>query len=226
MRLNPWFISSILLLGIWLLFWIFNSRLRKRMLLYSVLLMPTGIAQAMFVPEYWDPSSVFNLTTRIGFDIESLVFSFAIGGISIALFELFPFKRFNQLERTPEDQRLIISASGVSVIIYIVAELLNFNPIYSLLAALYSGSFFLMTLKPTMIREVIKSGLVFLCFYTIGFMMLNLLFPDFISKTWNFSNLSNILILGIPAEEFAYAFGFAMMWYMLYRMGFQTYVKR
>ena len=218
MNLNPWLIGSLLLLLTWLLFWIFNSRMRKRMVLASVLLMPTGISQGHFVPEYWNPPSIFKLSESIGFDLESLLFSFSIGGISIALFELFSSKRVNQLRRNRNDQVLIIIAACTSVVFCTVYDFLGFNPIYSLLAALYSGSVFLMMARPVIIPEAIKHSLVFLFFYTIVFLMLNIIFPDFVSETWNLSNISNILIMGIPIEEFAYAFGFAMMWSMVYRI--------
>jgi hypothetical protein len=43
--------------------------------------MPMGLTEPFFVPEYWTPPSLFNLTEKTGFDIESLIFSFAIDGI-------------------------------------------------------------------------------------------------------------------------------------------------
>ena len=57
------------------------------MLLVSVFTMPFGLTEPLFVPRYWDPPSLFNLAATTGFDIESLIFCFAIGGIGAVLYD-------------------------------------------------------------------------------------------------------------------------------------------
>jgi hypothetical protein len=49
--------------------------------------MPFGLTEPLFVPRYWDPPSLFNLAATTGFDIESLIFCFAIGGIGAVLYD-------------------------------------------------------------------------------------------------------------------------------------------
>jgi len=39
-----------------------------------------GLTEPRFVPEYWNPPSLFDLAQCTGFDIESLIFCFGIGG--------------------------------------------------------------------------------------------------------------------------------------------------
>jgi hypothetical protein len=56
------------------------------MLQASVATMPFGLTEPLFVPEYWSPPSLFDLAMRTGFDIESLVFCFALGGIAVILY--------------------------------------------------------------------------------------------------------------------------------------------
>lgn len=46
-----------------------------------------GLTELIFVPEYWNPPSLFNLAQRTGFDIESLIFSFALGGTGTVLYD-------------------------------------------------------------------------------------------------------------------------------------------
>ena len=48
-----------------------------------------GLTEPIFVPAYWNPPSLFELAQRTGFDIESLVFSFALGGIGTVLYDAF-----------------------------------------------------------------------------------------------------------------------------------------
>jgi hypothetical protein len=38
--------------------------------------------------DYWNPPSLFDLARTSGFDIESLIFSFGIGGIGAVLYNL------------------------------------------------------------------------------------------------------------------------------------------
>jgi len=51
------------------------------MLWASLFTMPFGPTDPLFVPEYWSPPSLFDLARTTGFDIESLIFCFDIGGI-------------------------------------------------------------------------------------------------------------------------------------------------
>jgi len=52
----------------------------------SLLTAPFGLTEPLFVPEYWNPPSLFNLAARTGFDIESIIFCFAIGGVGAVLY--------------------------------------------------------------------------------------------------------------------------------------------
>lgn len=68
----------------WALLFIARPALRRPMLWASVLAAPFGLTEPLFVPVYWNPPSLFDLAQRTGLDIESLVFSFAIGGLGVA----------------------------------------------------------------------------------------------------------------------------------------------
>ena len=87
--LNEWLTFSLILLGIWFIVFLLNKKSKKEMLWASILTAPFGLIEPLFVPEYWSPPSLFNLAVITGFDIESFIFSFAIGGIGVVLYELF-----------------------------------------------------------------------------------------------------------------------------------------
>ena len=59
----------------------------------SVYMAPFGLTEPLFVPEYWNPPSLFELAQKTGFDIESFIFSFAIGGIGAVLYTSLMRKR-------------------------------------------------------------------------------------------------------------------------------------
>src|SRR3989338_10389481 len=87
--LNPWFVLTLIFLLIWIVIFIFVKRSRKEMLWASILTAPFGLTEPLFVPEYWNPPSLFNLAAKTGFDIESIIFCFSIGGIGVILYEFF-----------------------------------------------------------------------------------------------------------------------------------------
>src|SRR3989344_5997076 len=90
---NEWLVFSLIFWGIWLVIFLFRKRLRKEMLLASLFTMLFGFTEPLFVPKYWSPPSLFNLATNTGFDIESFIFAFSIGGIAAVLYEVFTKER-------------------------------------------------------------------------------------------------------------------------------------
>ena len=85
---NEWLTFSLILFGIWLIIFLLNKKSRKEMLYVSLFTMLFGFTEPFFVPEYWSPPSLFNLALNTGFDIESFIFAFAVGGIASVLYEL------------------------------------------------------------------------------------------------------------------------------------------
>ena len=91
-----WFIWSLLLLVIWIVvyFLLKTHDDRKRMLVVSLWTSVTGLTEPLFVPEYWSPPSLFNLNVLTGFDIESVLWAFGVGGIVVVVYNsLFPLSK-------------------------------------------------------------------------------------------------------------------------------------
>src|SRR5579859_3116097 len=72
----------------WLVLLVAFPRLRWVMVVSSVATMPFGLTEPLFVPRYWDPPSLLDLAQRTGFDVESLIFCFAIGGVGVVLYDV------------------------------------------------------------------------------------------------------------------------------------------
>ena len=83
-----WFVWSIAFLGAWIVVFVVCPQQRKVMAWASVLTAPLGLTEPLFVPAYWSPPSLFNLARTTGFDIESLIFSFGIGGVGAVIYNL------------------------------------------------------------------------------------------------------------------------------------------
>ena len=91
----------------WLALYLANPRFRPVM--WRVSFGDGGVRpdRAHLLPEYWNPPSLFELAQRTGFDIESLIFSFAIGGIGAVLYNALtkrPFGPVSAAERSRPPQ--------------------------------------------------------------------------------------------------------------------------
>ena len=76
-----WLIWSSAFLVPWLAAFVGFPQYRRMMLWASLFTAPLGLTEPLFVPEYWNPPSLFDLAQTTGFDIESVIFCFGIGGI-------------------------------------------------------------------------------------------------------------------------------------------------
>src|SRR3989338_9285339 len=123
-------IFSLILLGIWLVVFIIKPLARKEMFWVSLFTMPFGLTEPLFVPEYWNPPSLFNLAARTGFDIESLIFSFAIGGIGSIIYEaIFKVKHEKMTKHEMHSKRFHLLALFSPIIIFLILySLTELNP--------------------------------------------------------------------------------------------------
>ncbi len=218
--MNPWLVFSLILLGIWLVIFIFKRGLRKEMILVSLLTMPFGLTEPLFVPKYWNPPSLFDLAANIGFDIESLIFSFAIGGIGAVLYELIFGARHQKIDNKEMHRKkhkfhlfALISAPIVFIFLFFLT---NLNPIYSTSIAMFIGGISALYCRPDLKKKIWVGGFLFFGLYFLFFLSFNLVYPDFIEKVWNLAAISGILVIGVPIEELIFAFTFGMLWSSYY----------
>jgi len=217
--MNPWLISSLMLFLAWLIIFIFFKKTKKEMFWVSLFTMPLGLTEPLFVPEYWNPPSLFNLASRTGFDIESLIFAFSIGGIASILYEIIfkvKHKKMSKHEIHSKRHQFHLLVLFSPLIIFVLSEIIfDFNVIYSMMLALFMGSLIYLLCRPDLKRKIFTSGLLFLLVYFLFFRLLFLIYPNFINA-WNLSAISGILLFGIPIEELLFAFGVGMLWSSIY----------
>ena len=217
---NEWLVFSLILFGIWFIIFLFRRNLKKEMFLVSLFTMPFGLTEPLFVPEYWNPPSLFNLAATTGFDIESLIFSFAIGGIGSVLYGVF-FKvkqaKMSRHEIHSKRHRFHLLALFSPIIIFLILWLLtNLNPIYSASMAMLVGGVATILCRPDLKKEIWMGGILFLALYFVFFFFFILAYPYAVAEFWNLSAISGIMILGIPLEELMFAFAYGLMWSSAY----------
>ena len=206
--------SSAFLLPWVLLYWLF-PRHRAAMWWASIVMAPFGLAEPLFVPEYWNPPSLFELAQRIGFDIESIIFSFAIGGIAAVLYNIITRKRVEPVrpgERHDLRRRWHRWAVATPFALFPILYFLPWNVIYPAIAAMITGAIAAVWCRPDLKVNTLIGGVLFLAIYTVFLLGLKWSAPGYTEEVWNLEALSGGLIFGLPLEELVFAFAFGLFW--------------
>ncbi len=215
--MNEWLAFSLILFGIWLIIFALKKKLRKEMIYVSLFTMLFGLTEPLFVPVYWNPPSLFNLASKTGFDIESFIFSFAVGGIGAVLYNaFFQVRQLKMKKHEMKKHRFHKLALFSPAIIFMPLIFTNLNPIYTASIAMLIGGVATMLCRPDLKKNLFFGGILFLALYFIFFFGINLAYPGFVAWVWNLSAISGILILGVPLEELIFAFTFGLLWAGIY----------
>lgn len=217
---HVWFVWSSAFLVPWgLLYWRFPQH-RKVMLWASICTMPFGLTEPLFVPEYWNPPSLFDLAQRTGFDIESLIFSFGIGGVAAVLVDVLTGRVSLPIDATGRlhpRHRLHRWALFAPFVFFIVLLPTGWNPIYLGILAMLAGGGLSVWCRPDLARSTVLGGLVFLLYYVIFLVGLEVTAPaGYIEAVWNLDDLSGIVLGFMPLEELLFAIGFGTYWAGVY----------
>lgn len=190
------------------------------MLIVSLWTSLFGLTEPFFVPGYWNPPSLFDLAQRTGFDIESLIFTFALGGIAVVIYEkIFPVRHSfvsPDEKRHPRHRYHIFVLLSAPAIFFALLLLTDMNPIYPTIIALLGGGLFTWYCRPDLKKKMIVSAFLFMGIYFTYFVTLIALFPGYVEQVWNLAALSGIVLLGIPLEELLFAFGVGFLWSSVY----------
>lgn len=217
-----WLIWSLILIVIWLvIYFLLEAKDKKReMFVVSLWTSLLGFTEPLFVPEYWNPPSLFDLAHRTGFDIESLIFSFGIGGIAAVLYERV-FRAAHEKISTHGRHSFrhqyhlwaILSAPVIFIALYLST---NLNPIYVSAIALFLGGFATWYCRPDLKKKMIISAFIFFALYFVYFLTLIAAYPGYVEQVWRLDVVSGILIAGVPLEELMFAFSFGFFWSSIY----------
>jgi len=214
-----WLTWSSAFLVPWIIIFIAFPRHRKAMLWASLFTTPFGLTEPLFVPEYWSPPSLFDLAITTGFDIESLIFCFGIGGIGAVLYNLVTRKSVQPV--SAEEKRLPLhrhhyKALATPFMVFPVLYFLPWNPIYPGIVAMFAGAAANVLCRPDLRKKTWVGGVLFLGYYTIFLMGLEWSAPGYIDKVWNLADLSGISLAFMPLEELLFAIAFGMYWSGVY----------
>ena len=211
--------SSVILGLVWLVLYFHRKDLRYEMIFVSLLFLPFGLTQPLFVPEYWNPTVLYKFFGL--FDIESLMHTFFIGGIAASLYEEF-FGYFLVRPRgahAPRHHAYVVY--GTLIISGVVLVAVKFYTSLSVLEAWFAivvllAPYFL-AVRPDLIKPSALAGVTFMALYVGILLFVNFVFGgNFILHEWNFQGLWGQFIFGIPLEEYVYGFFLGMIFGTVY----------
>jgi hypothetical protein len=214
-----WFVWSLAFLLPWLILYYLFPLHRNAMLWASLFTMPFGLTEPLFVPDYWSPSSLFNLARRTGFDIESLIFCFGIGGTAVVLYNISTGSLFKPVSEGYRHLRVHKYHTLALIAPFLSFPILYFfpwNPIYPGFVAMLIGTVATLLCRPDLKTKTWIGGLLFLGYYWVFISGLNVLSPGYIERVWNMDALSGIIIFEVPLEELVFALTFGMYWSGVY----------
>lgn len=210
--------SSALMLP-WIGLYLRYPRHRSAMWRTSLFMSLFGLTEPLFVPAYWNPPSLFELAQRTGFDIESFIFAFALGGVGAVLYNGLTGKEMVPLdgrERIHPRHRLHRLALLTTFVAFPLLYLLPWNVIYASIAAMVAGTIAGLLCRPDLLRKAWIGGLLFLGFYAVFLLGLKWSAPGYIEQVWNLPALSGVLVYGLPLEELLFALSFGLYWATAY----------
>lgn len=214
-----WFVWSTAFLIPWALLYIAFPAYRRAMVWASLFTMPFGLTEPLFVPEYWSPPSLFNLALRTGFDIESLIYCFGIGGVGAVLYNVLTRRRLAPISGAEKQlplHRYHLLALTTPFIAFPVLYPLPWNPIYPGIVAMVIGAAANIVCRPDLKNKTWIGGVLFLGYYALFFWGMELTAPGYVDRVWNLEALSGIKVLGLPLEEILFAAAFGMYWSGVY----------
>lgn len=199
----------------WMLLYALYPQHRTAMWRTSLFMSLFGLTEPLFVPAYWNPPSLFELAQRTGFDIESFIFAFALGGVGAVLYNGITGREMaptDDCERRHPRHRLHRIALLTTFVAFPILYVLPWNVIYASITAMIVGTSAGLLCRPDLVRKTWVGGLLFLGLYTVFLLGLKWSAPGYIETVWNLPALSGILVSGLPLEELLFGLAFGLYW--------------
>lgn len=196
------------------------TRNKKKMLTMSLGTAPLGLTEPLFYPEYWSPPTLFGLGETYGFDVESILFSFAVGGLASTLYELGSTTKAKSMpgdHKPGRRHRFHTLALSSPVLVFALLELTtSLNSIYTASMGLLAGAISTVVCRIDLLDGAIKGAAIFSLFYFVFFSAMNWSHPNFVDLYWNNAAISGFRVFGVPVEELLFAATLGALWSNFY----------
>lgn len=176
--------------------------------------LPLGLTEPLFVGRYWDPPSLFDLARRTGFDLESMVFAFAVGGLAGALYDVAAVSDRRSPRAPGAGVKRALQWTLVAPVAVVAAVLfVTGRPMLAGVLGLTAGGMLRFAFLPELREKSVVGAALFTAVYGVTLLALAVLAPDPAARLW----LDAGPRLGpIPLSEVAFAASFGLFWSGLY----------
>ena len=181
----------------------------------TLLAAPLALTSLLFVPQYWTSPSLFNLDQKIRVGIEDFLWAAAVGGIASVVGEIFLREKLGAIRKSRHKRHY---APFVLVVIVFVALYfgLHWKTMNATIVSFAVGGLVVGFLRRDLVPLMLTSAVSFTVLYFALFLLVLLLYPQFVQRYYNLSNLLGIGILGVPIEELLFAATGGAIWIVAY----------
>ncbi len=209
-----YFIVTLILMGIWGLLFVSLVRHRRELVVAGILSVPLGFGEILFVPEYWQPNTLFGLAEQYRLDIESILFSFAVGGIASTGYWLVGSGRRIKKRHRTTIWRIL---NGFVPVFVFLPAVLYLRCIDALILSLAAGAVATMIYRKDLVYKMLLGGIIFTALYVLVLLVMSYIDPSF---TFFWTDGFTKTAIGLPLEEILYALSFGTLWPSIYeRLG-------
>jgi hypothetical protein len=195
---------SLIFLAIWIIFYILRPDLRRRMLIFSLIITPLGpLSEVWFLRDYWRRPTI----TGYPISIEDAIFAFAIGGIAYSIYKVFFNMTAIQSQDQPRRAWLVIAFFIITFLpLFLLTDLYHINSIFSSALSLFLIAVLTWILRPDLLKSSIVSGLMIVVLFFLVYKAMQVIFPGAIEYWCMGCNPLGIRLSCINIEELLWDF--------------------
>ncbi len=181
---------------------------RREMLIMSVIGAILGpLAQIFYIRDYFAPTTITG--TPIG--IEDALIGFLIGGISAALYELWLWDRVERPAKAGVLSLVVVALVLSTAWMFIAVFYLGIPSVYASTIFLMVIGVSMITYRPRLAKNAVYSGVLLTVFFFLFYQLYFWLYPDIVDAWWYLSNVSGIIFINVPLEEYLWAFSWGFV---------------
>jgi hypothetical protein len=197
---------SLIFLVIWVLFYILRADLRRRMLIFSIVITPLGpLSEIWFSKDYWTRPTIIGYPISI----EDAIFAFTIGGIAYGIYKIL----FNMsLIESQPGRAWVVVAIGIIVLLplWLLTDLMHVNSIFSSTISFILIAILTYILRPDLFKPSIITGLLVLVLFFLVYKLMQVIFPTAIESWCTGCNPTGLRLSGINIEELLWDFSWGL----------------
>ena len=198
-----YFFGSMVLLLPWLGLYLLGKRVRREMLIMSLIIGVLSVLTAYFwwTLDWWHPQTITG--TRVG--IEDFLMGFASGGIMAVLYEIVLKINYKKVRKN----RHQLSGPALLSVLAVISWSLWLGGLPSFwvsVFALATTASLLYWYRKDLLFNGLVSGVLMVLVSSFFYVPIIVFSPEWVQTTYDFKYLSGILPLGIPIEEMIFWF--------------------